>query len=371
MPPADYSGKDLTEPAQRAVVIHSKTREILWLSVDYHGDAQKFAWIIPCPSEPMVRETSMDIFKEVAEYYHHLDMLAWAKGARHTRFLRGAVGGGVGLSPNEYQVTVHAVRVLGPYEITTVSAEQESGLLTWLQENGYLVPRRAEPLLGAYIAEGWFFAAIKIQTDPETVQSLPPLALEFKTSVPVYPLRISAINPGATDVRVYLFKAGPRGTLSGARRDVRPVYAVQADFAEKCPTLARELPDLGWERLELARVASVLVPQVMSKLDDRFHGTSFYPRRTLAKTSGIAEALLSSNAAEVKWAQENLDYYYGLKYRSGTIPEEHAAEIKHVAQRLGAPLKAKLLDYINQDKHASGSRGARVLLDLMTEPTDR
>ena len=64
-----------------------------------------------------------------------------------------------------------------------MSAQRKSGLLLWLRENGYFVPRHAEPLLGAYIAERWFFVAVKIHTDPESVQSLPPLALEFKTAV--------------------------------------------------------------------------------------------------------------------------------------------------------------------------------------------
>jgi len=55
MPPMDYSGADLAEPGQRAVLIHQKGREVLFLFVDYHGDAGTFAWIVPTPSRVQPR----------------------------------------------------------------------------------------------------------------------------------------------------------------------------------------------------------------------------------------------------------------------------------------------------------------------------
>ncbi len=368
LPPLNYAGKDLTEPAQRAVVVHVNTREILHLFVDYHGDADNFAWIIPCPSKPKVRETSMDIFKEVAEYYRHLQMSPWRSS--HTGPARGGIGGGGDRLADDYQVIVHSMKVLGPYGISIVSAQKERGLLMWLEDNGYAIPKRAEPILKTYIAEKWFFVAVKIHTDPTTVQSLPPLAIEFTTGRPIYPIRISALNSGTTDIRAYFFRKGPRVTRDRARRidtQGEPRYTVRSDFASQCPTLAKELPEVNWERMELARVADVLVPQVMSKLDDRLHGASFYTKRTVAKTAGIAEALLSANRAEAEWAESNLSYYYKVKYRSGKIPEEQAEELRRVAKRLGTPLKTKLLAYIEQDNWSYGSSGARALLDLVNE----
>ena len=372
LPPINYAGKDLTEPAQRAVVVHVNTREILHLFVDYHGDADNFAWIIPCPSKPKVRETSVDIFKEVAEYYRHLQMSPWSRS--HRGPARGGIGGGGDRLANDYQVIVHSMKVLGPYGISIVSAQKESGLLMWLEDNGYSIPKRAEPILKTYIAEKWFFVAVKIHTDPTTVQSLPPLAIEFTTGRPIYPIRISALNSGATDIRAYFFRKGPRVTRDRAKRkgtQGEPMYTVRSDFSSQCPTLAKELPEINWEHMELARVADVLVPQVMSKLDDRLHGASFYTKRTVAKTVGIAEALLSANKAEVEWAERNLGYYYKVKYRSGQMPEEHAEELKRVATRLGAPLITKLQSYMRQDSYWARSRGAKVLLDYATERTNQ
>lgn len=367
LPPLNYVGRDLTEPAQRAVVVHARTREILHLLVDYHGDADNFAWIIPCPSKPKVRETSKDIFKEVAEYYRHLQMSSWK--SPQNGHMGGGIGGGRAPLADDYQVTVHSMKVLGPYEISILSAQRESGLVMWLEENGYFIPRRAEPILKTYIAEEWFFVAVKIRTDPSTIQSLPPLAIEFTTGRPIYPIRISALNSGTTDVRVYFFKTGPRQPRQRKRRDGEPMYAVRSDFASKCPALAKELPEVNWERMELARVSDVLAPQVMSKLDDRLHGASFYTKRTLAKTAGIAEALLSTNRAEADWAEKNLHYYYKLRYRSGKMPEEHAEELSRVAKRLGAPLRSKLLAYTKKANWTYGSSGASVLLSFVPEPT--
>ncbi len=363
LPPIDYSGADLSEPSQRAVVVHSGNREHLYLFVDYHGDADTFAWIIPCPTNPKVRQTSLDVFKETAKYYHRLEVHAWKERGW------GKSGGGAGSqSSREYSVTVHNVQVLGPYEIATISAENENGLAVWLNENGYAVSERATPILRTYIAEKWCFAAVRIRTKPGAIQTLPPLALDFETRYPVYPIRISALNSGTTDVRVYFYRRG-RKLPRKRKREGAAAYMVRDDIYSLCPTLTQELPEVDWTRMELSRVTDVLIPQIMSKLDDRFQGNSFYYQRALAKTTGIAEALLSQNSEESAWAKENLRYYDDLKYRKGDIPIEHRDEIKRLAVDLGPALRDKLQSIINhKDVDHYRLSGARTFLECLNEP---
>jgi hypothetical protein len=365
LPPFDYSGSDLSEPAQRAVVVHARNREHLYLFVDYHGDADKFAWIIPCPTNPRARQTSLDVLKETARYYHRLEVHAW------TEKMRGLAksGGGVGSqTSSEHSVTVHGIQTLGPYKVATISAENENGLATWLNTNGYSVSERATPILKTYIAEKWCFAAVQIHTIPGAIQTLPPLVLDFETRYPVYPIRISALNSGTTDVRIYFYRPG-RELPRRRKREGTAAYMVRDDIFTQCPTLTQELPEVDWTRMELSRVTDVLIPQIMIKLNDRFQGNSFYYQRTLAKTAGIAEALLSQNTEESAWAKQNLGYYDDLKYRKGDIPIEHRDELKRLGADLGPALRDKLQSIIDyEDVNYHSLSGAKTFLEYLNEP---
>ena len=66
LPPVDYSGQDLTEPCQRAVLVHWRGRESLVLFVDYLGASDKFAWVIPCPSKLEVRKIASKTTRAIA-----------------------------------------------------------------------------------------------------------------------------------------------------------------------------------------------------------------------------------------------------------------------------------------------------------------
>jgi len=114
--------------------------------------------------------------------------------------------------------------------------------------------------------------------------------------------------------------------------------------------------------MELGRLADSLVPQAMRRLDDRLHcepeagHAGFYPYVTIAKTIGIAEALLSHRAKEAAWAEENLHYYYYRKPRPGDLPPEHLTELRNLGRRLGTPLRDKLLAYIDTYVQAAKRR---------------
>lgn len=346
LPPKDYSGKDLTEPGQRAIVIHAGNREKLFLYVDYHGDAKKFVWIIPCPSMPKVRKTSPDVFKEVAKYYHHLEIIAWKKSMEKHKD-KGLAGMGAS-SPKEEGVKVHKIQVLGPYEIATISALKEAGLLKWLEKNGYSIPKRIAPILKQYIEEKWFFVAIKINTNPGELQSLPPIALDFETKEPIYPLRISSISSGLTDIRLYYFLEAGK-IIKRKEYELMSPYAIEKDFPTLCPVLAKEEPDIDWQKMELLRIADKLPPQVMSKLDDRIHKYHFYPYPSLAKTLGIAEAFVSKNKEEAKWTINRMSYYSflsGNRYNREKLPKDHLTALHILGKRLGNPLRDKLIEYL-------------------------
>jgi len=359
LPPLDYSGQDLTEPSQRAVVVHADGRESLFLFVDYQGAADRFAWIVPCPAKPEVRTAASTVLKEVAKYYHHLEVLTWQEELRRRGFDEGQLGGGQ--QPQEQEVQVHEVKLAGPYEIAVVSAREGESLAAWLTKNGYAAPPQAGPILQEYIDQHWFFAAVKVRAAAARLQTLPPILLQFPTDVPIYPLRISAVHPGLVDVLVYYF--GPRARLPAGYGDMSG-YALRNDFRKLCPALSEEVPDLKWDKLQLARISETLTPQVMRRLDDRIHRQTlqgpeaFYPLVNLAQTVGIAEALASSDAAVASWAEAKLPYYVYAKGGPEGLPAEHLAALGEAGQRLGPALRDRLLAYLGARVTAAKQRAA-------------
>src|SRR5947207_2420736 len=76
MPPFVWNSfRDISEPTQKAILLHDQGREDMFLQVRYEGPASEFGWLIPVPSRPQVAVASMAGFYELSrftqEYVHH------------------------------------------------------------------------------------------------------------------------------------------------------------------------------------------------------------------------------------------------------------------------------------------------------------
>jgi len=56
---------DIREPSQKAVIVYENGVETLILQVNFMGDAQDFAWVVPAPSLPELSEADGKIFEEL------------------------------------------------------------------------------------------------------------------------------------------------------------------------------------------------------------------------------------------------------------------------------------------------------------------
>jgi len=354
---------DLHEPAQRAVALHLDGKETLLLFVDYEGEADRLAWVVPTPGLPTVGTAEPAIFDEVVRYAEDLRMRAWKRWIADARN-RDTLGGG--LAMDDGAVQLHETGTVGPYEFAVLSSRDGESLAAWLGEHGYRIPVEMAPVLQIYADEGWFFAAIQVQLTAGERVTLPPLQLVFETRSPVFPLRISAANRGVTDVRLYLFRRPEEADPAAYDHEGR-TFLVEADLPRECPVLAEALPFVPWEELALTRVTTELVPQVMARLDDRLLPTTwdarhrnpgdlvFHTYPCEAWTRGVAEALMSRREAERAWATRALWYYEHIAKEHGrelqgppvdgrwvspplVMPPEHAAWIREEAAAHGDAL---------------------------------
>src|SRR5690606_11550285 len=68
-------------------------------------------------------------------------------------------------------VTIEAEFVVGEYEIVVLSAEDSTGLDTWLRQENYNIPPGAEPVLRPYVEGGMKFFVAKVDVDKVEFQT--------------------------------------------------------------------------------------------------------------------------------------------------------------------------------------------------------
>jgi len=184
---------DVYQPSQRALILYENNREVLILSVRYEGDADEFAWVIPVPNQPDIGVSDPGLFWEL----YDLTKIETPPGGFH--FAPGVEGPGVEVIETE---------VVGPYEVTTLSAEDPTALVDWLNSNGYFFPEEGEEIVNDYIDKGWYFVATRINTGEPAIGlaegAIAPLILSFESDEIVYPLRITSLSSTWPEVLLYV-----------------------------------------------------------------------------------------------------------------------------------------------------------------------
>jgi Uncharacterized protein conserved in bacteria (DUF2330) len=90
--------------------------------------------------------------------------------------------------------------VVGPYATVQVhpnSTADTAALTSWLQANGYSIPPAIDPVIAAYVQEGFDFLAIKLAPG-QGVQSMRPISVTSPGAALSLPLRMVAAGTGAT-----------------------------------------------------------------------------------------------------------------------------------------------------------------------------
>lgn len=214
--PVDQTGEDI-------LFVMDEGQVEVHIRVEYEGEAENFAWIIPALSVPtdfnVGSQALFDAIKQATVPTYGITnqaddcSLDDAQGFGDGGSASDSAGGtGAGEDPsggdNGGGPVVLAQEQVGAFEITVIG-EGEGGELTaqqvfdWLGENGYQQDESALPIIDEYLAEDHNFIAIKL-TGGADVDELHPIALRFDHPEPCVPLRLTRIAAvDDMDVRTY------------------------------------------------------------------------------------------------------------------------------------------------------------------------
>lgn len=208
---------DVEMPGQKAIIVYDAERghEDLILSIQLLGTSPEAAWVVPVPSPPQVKTASPEWFVQLSDL---------TQPKIETRYLPFPMLGGMATGPERGGVEVLSREQVGVYDISILSAEEPGALLEWLNKNDYTFPEEGQPILDAYIKEGWYFMATRVLPGEaaKLEGDVQPLWLSFDAEQAVYPMRLTSLVDRYMDVLIYVL-TDHRMEMAGA--DFEPEFA--------------------------------------------------------------------------------------------------------------------------------------------------
>jgi hypothetical protein len=216
-----YAGKadaNLFNEASQVVMVRDGKRTVISMLNDYKGPLSEFALVVPTPTalqKGQVRIAEKTTFERLDAYsaprlaeYHDADPCQinfnWGRDNSPPRVYAPAAAAPMELrSRSELAkdkvlgVTVEVQYTLEEYDIVSLSATQSDGLETWLNQNGYKVPKGASEALKPYINQGmkFFVAKVNLKEQLKTGYStLRPLQFAFESEKFMLPMRLGMLN---------------------------------------------------------------------------------------------------------------------------------------------------------------------------------
>jgi len=227
--------------AHRMALSISTKQTVLWDQIQYDGDPDSFAWVLPVKPGAVIEvssdawfdtldaATTTQIFQAPVDCGNGSGSGSGCGSAIPGRasFAADESGGSNGGGPS---VTVVHRGTVGPYETVTLSTDTPGALNEWLDVAGYGVDPTTQPVIDAYVAEKFDFIAIKLQPGKD-VKAMKPVRVVMPGASPALPLRMVAIGTGANvAVTLFMITEG-RWEAKNFGNVVAPVDLLSWDFA--------------------------------------------------------------------------------------------------------------------------------------------
>ena len=202
--------------ASRVVLVRDQDRTVLTMANDFRGEPTQFAIVIPVPTvlakdqihvaDPGLLDL-IDAYSapRLVEYFDE-------SPCRPAYTYNLMTVGGHAMEDATVQdaslgVKIEARYTVGEYDILILSADQSTGLETWLRQSGYNIPVGASRVLGSYIKQGlkFFVAKVNLREQQKLGFSyLHPIQIAYESPRFMLPIRLGMVNAdGPQELFIY------------------------------------------------------------------------------------------------------------------------------------------------------------------------
>lgn len=225
---------DLFNEASQVIIARDGDRTVLTMANDYQGEVEDFALVIPVPvllEEDQVNVGDPTVLKRLDEYSAPRLVEYFDSNPCNPPMPRSAPMPAPAAmeadsvarpeSDRSLGVTIEAEFSVGEYDILILSAQESTGLETWLRQNDYTIPTGASAVLQPYIRQNFKFFVAKVNLEEFKAgesQKLRPLMMAYESPRFMLPIRLGMLNAqGDQDLIVYLLTRSGQVELTNYR----------------------------------------------------------------------------------------------------------------------------------------------------------
>jgi MYXO-CTERM domain-containing protein len=217
---------NLYNNATLVVLMRDGTRTVLSMQNDYQGPPEDFALVIPVPvvlKEGDVKTLPKEVFDRVDKLAAPRLVEYWEEDPCAPRVLYDAIPAptamnGDGAKPESAAalgVTIEAQFEVAEYQVVILSAQDSTGLDTWLKQEKYNIPEGAAPILQPYVQSGMKFFVAKVDSKKVKFENgratLSPLRFHYDSPEFSLPVRLGLINAqGPQDLLIHILARNQR-----------------------------------------------------------------------------------------------------------------------------------------------------------------
>jgi hypothetical protein len=183
--PVDQTGEDI-------LFIRDGNEIEAHVRIEYIGDAERFAWMVPLPSVPEVDVGSDPLFSALAAATLPVwtTTLDYEDPADNPDGCMGScldIGG-----PPPPPPDLLLDEEVGSFEVVVLDADDVASVLTFFSQNNYAYNAAAAPIIQQYLDEGLLIAGVKLSAEAEASE-IHPLVFRFVGDEPCVPIRLTRV----------------------------------------------------------------------------------------------------------------------------------------------------------------------------------
>jgi len=209
----------LFNKASQVVIVRDGDRTVMTMANDFEGEPKEFAVVIPVPT--VLKREQIHVGEKAL--VDHLDAYSAPRLVEYfdedpcnryiDRMMPMAAPAGAAKTRDAVQearalgVKIEAQYTVGEYDILILSAQESSGLETWLRQSGYRIPAGASDVIGSYLKQNMRFFVAKVNLAEHSKLGftyLRPLQVAYESPKFMLPIRLGMVNAkGAQELFVY------------------------------------------------------------------------------------------------------------------------------------------------------------------------
>lgn len=206
--------------ASQVVLVRDGDRTVITMANDFEGDVTDFAVVIPVPT--FIEREQINVGDKAV--IDHLDAYTSPRlveyfdpdPCQRFKVFRNMTPDSMNfpasmarqeMKASAMGVTIEASYTVGEYDILILSATESQGLIRWLNESGYRIPKGAEDVVGSYLKQDmrFFVAKVNIEEQRKSGYSyLRPLQVAYESARFMLPIRLGTLN-ARTHQELYIY----------------------------------------------------------------------------------------------------------------------------------------------------------------------